>query len=415
MMRRRIGRPFSAAGGLAFSAPRGVAIAACFVGAAFALAGCKENNEYAPPPAAKVTVATPTEAPITLYADFTGNAVAPASVNLEARVQGFLTAIDFTDGEAVKKDRVLFEIEKPPYQAEVDLRKAQLESARATEANAKSQYGRVSTLGKSDVASERQVEDAKTTLDTATAQVDVAKANLEIAEISLDYTTIKAPFDGVMTRHLADVGSLVGNSGATTLATILQVNPIYVYFTISEQQQIDLRDTLAKAGKTLKSLRDEKLDMPVEVGVGTDGTYPYSGHIDYVAPMLDAKTGTLQMRATLANPDVAIVPGMFVRVRVPVGKIDKALLVNDTAVMSNQVGSYVMVVGKDNVVEQRQVTTGPVEDQLRVITKGLAANDKVVVGAIQRAIAGNVVDPVAGTMAALPSGVATAPASAATP
>ncbi|MQT14690.1 efflux RND transporter periplasmic adaptor subunit [Segnochrobactrum spirostomi] len=403
-MRRLLGRSFSTT-----SRP---GLAACLVAAAFALSACNEKNEYAPPPAAKVTVATPTEAPITLYADFTGNTVAPASVNLEARVQGFLTAIDYTDGEAVKEDRVLFEIEKGPYQAEVDLRKAQLESAQATEANAKSQYDRQVTLGQSAVASERQVEDAKTALDTARAQVAVAKANLEIAEISLGYTTVAAPFNGVVTRHLADVGSLVGASGATTLATILQVDPIAVYFNISEQQQIDLRDNLAKIGKTLKSLREEKLDMPVEVGVGTDATYPYAGHIDYIAPQLDAKTGTLQMRASLQNPDVALVPGMFVRVRVPIGKIETALLVNDTAVMANQVGSYVLVVGKDNIVEQRQVTTGPVEDQLRVITKGLEATDRVVVGAIQRAIAGNVVDPVAGSMAALPAGAKPSPAAA---
>ncbi|WP_334174406.1 efflux RND transporter periplasmic adaptor subunit [Pseudoxanthobacter sp.] len=377
------------------------------------LSACNESNQYVAPPPAKVTVATPLEAPVTLYATFTGNTAASASVDLEARVQGFLTAIDYTDGEAVQKGKELFRIEQAPYQAEVAQKTAMLDAARATQTDARLEYDRQSALGERDVASKSKVDNARAALDTANAQVAAAEANLKIAEVSLGYTTVSAPFSGVVTRHLADVGALVGSSGPTKLATILQVSPLDIYFNITEQQQLDLRDTLEKAGKTLKSLREDAPDMPAEILLSSDSDEIYTGHIDYIAPNLDPQTGTLQMRATLENADIALVPGLFVRVRVPVGRLEKALLVNDTAILSAQAGSYVMVVGADNVVAQRSVTTGPVEGPLRVITAGLSAGDRVVIGAIQKAVAGNTVQPVEGAMAALPAGqTAAAPAAA---
>ena len=374
------------------------------------LSGCDKKNGYVEPPPAKVTVATPTQMPVTLYAEFTGNTAPSAMVDVEARVQGFLQSIGYRDGALVKKGQVLFEIEKDQYQAQVDLQKALLASAQATQANAHSQYGRQSTLGRKSFASESTVEDAKTKLDAATADVAAAQAKLLTAQTSLSYTTVHAPFDGVTTRHLADVGALVGSSGATKLATVLQVNPIYVYFTISEKQQIDMRDALAKQGKTLKDMREGAPDLPFEVALGPDLAFGRQGMVDYIAPDVESATGTLQLRGVLENPNVDLVPGLFVRVRVPIGKLDAALLVDDTAVQSNQTGSYVMVVGKDNVVEQRQVTTGPVEGQLRVIASGLSADDKVVIGSIQRAIVGNTVAPVTGAMAAAPTRPKPAPA-----
>jgi len=391
--------------------PRGPTVSPWALGALLVLGGCNEKNQYAAPPPPKVAVATPAEMPVTLYAEFTGNTAPVATVDLEARVQGFITSIDYTDGEAVKKDRILFEIEKDQYQAQVDLQKAQLDSASATEANAKRESERQVTLGKTQSASQRAVDDARTAFDTANAKMEAAAASLKLAETSLAYATVRAPFDGVVTRRLVNVGALVGSSGPTRLATILQVDPIYVYFNISDQQQLDLRDSFVKEGKTLKFLREEKQDLPIEVALSEDKAFNYSGRIDYIAPDLDAKTGTLQMRAVLPNADLSLVPGLFVRVRTPIGKIDKALLVNDTAVMSNQTGSYVMVVGADNVVEQRHVVAGSVEGELRVILKGLSASDKVVIGSVQRAIAGNKVEPVEGAMAAAPSGPKPAPAS----
>lgn len=392
--------------GFARTAGAGVLAAA----AALLLGGCNEKNAYEAPPAAKVTVASPVQMPVTLYSEFTGNTVAVKAVDLEARVEGFLTAIDYHDGAVVKKDTVLFEIEKAEYAAKVDLQKAALDSARATQANAQREYDRQAALGEREVSSARTVDVAKTALDTATAQVASAEASLKLAETSYAYTTVRAPFEGVVTRHLVDVGALVGGTGATKLATILQVDPIDVYFNISEQQQHDLLADLARSGKSAQGILKAEDALPVEVALQPDLAFQYKGRIDYIAPRIDATTGTLEVRASLENPQLRLTPGLFVRVRVATGTIENALLVNDNAVLSNQVGSYVMVVGKDNVVEQRQVTTGPVEGQLRVITKGLKADDKVVIGSIQRAVAGNTVNPVAGAMAAPPEGPKPAPA-----
>lgn len=391
--------------------PARLAIAAGLVCAMPALSGCNEKNRYAAPPAAKVAVAGPIQRPVTLYAEFTGNTAPLAAVDVEARVQGFLTGIGYRDGEAVRKGRVLFEIERDQYQAQLDLQQAQVESAKAKQVNSKREYDRQVTLGQKDVSTQRAVDEATMNYEMANAQLAANEASLKLAQTSLGYTTVRAPFDGVVTRHLAEVGSLVGQSGPTKLATVLQVNPIYVYFNISEQQQIDMRDALAKQGKTLRDLRENAEERSVEVALAADTAFQYKGKIDYIAPQLDPNTGTLQLRGVFENKDIALVPGLFVRVRVPVGKIENALLVNDTAVQSNQTGSYVMVVGEDKVVAQRQVTTGPVEGQLRVITGGLKADDKVVIGSIQRAVVGNTVDPVSGTMAAAGQGSTPAPAS----
>ena len=382
---------------------------------ALVLSGCGNKNKYAAPPPAKVIVAAPIQMPVTLYAEFTGNTSAVSTVDLEARVQGFLEAINYRDGDVVAKGRTLFEIEKDQYAAQVDLQTAQLAAAKAKRVNAEVQYKRAAALGKDEFASQRAVDDAKTNLDSAIAQVAADEASLKLAQISLAYTTVQAPFDGMVSRHLVDTGALVGYAGPTKLATILQISPIYVYFNISEQQLIDMRDALAKDGKTLKQMREDPRHLAMEVALGADTAFPYRGNIDYVAPQVDAATGTLQLRGVLENKDLMLVPGLFVRVRLPIRRIENALLVNDTAVMSNQAGSYVMVVGKNNVVEQRQVTAGSVEGQLRVIADGLSPEDKVVIGSIQRAVAGNTVAPVAGVMAApegpkpSPPGLITAP------
>ncbi|MDQ2082762.1 efflux RND transporter periplasmic adaptor subunit [Xanthobacteraceae bacterium Astr-EGSB] len=391
-------------------AQRRLAVVVAFAAIAI-LPGCNKQNAYVAPPPAKVTVATPIEQKVTLYAEFTGNTAPVASVDLEARVQGFLEKINVRDGAPVKQGQLLFEIEKKQYEAQYELQKAQLMSAEAKQANAEREYSRQSTLGQKDFASQRTVDEAKTALDTANAMVAVGRANLSIAENSLGYTAIKAPFNGVLTRHLVDVGALVGQSGPTKLATLVQVDPIHVYFNMSERQQIDMRDALAKQGTTLKQMRERDQDIPIELALPTDTTFRYKGKIDYIAPQVESGTGTLQMRGILSNKNIDLVPGLFVRVRVPIGMIDKALLVDDTAVASNQTGSYVLIVGKDDVVEQRQVTAGPLQGQLRVVTKGLAIDDKVVIGATQRAVPGNKVDPQPGQMTAFSEAAKPAPAS----
>ncbi len=360
------------------------------------LAACSEENTYVPPPPPKVLVAKPVEQAVTNYMAFTGNTQAFNAVDLEARVQGFLTAIDYKDGTAVKKGQRLFTIQRDTYQAQLDQAQANLEGAIARQLNAQNEYNRQSQLGQQDFASKARVEDAKTNLDQATADVAAAKANVALATINLGYTEVLAPFDGIVTNHLVDVGALVGYAGPTKLATIVQMDPIYVYFNVDEQQVLRVMEELAAEGRKPGELKD----VPVEIGLQTETGYPHRGVIDYIAPQGDAGTGTLMVRGLFENKDFALLPGLFVRVRVPMRQIDKALLVADTAIGSSQLGSYVLVVGDDEVVEQRTITAGALQDNgLRVVESGLEAGERVVVSGIQLAVPGNKVAPEATEMA----------------
>jgi multidrug efflux system membrane fusion protein len=226
--------------------------------------------------------------------------------------------------------------------------------------------------------------------------VDSAKANLEIAQINLGYTEVAAPFDGIATRHLVNVGALVGYAGPTKLATVVQVDPIYVYFNISETIVLRIKEGLAKQGKTLRDVHE----VPVEIGTQTESGYPHKGKLDYVAPQVDPSTGTLEVRGIFDNKDLALLPGLFVRVRVPVQRIDKGILVEDVAIGTNQLGEYVLIVGKDNTVEQRQVKLGQISGRLRVVESGLTGDEWVITEGLQRAVPGNKVDPEKKTMTA---------------
>jgi multidrug efflux system membrane fusion protein len=368
--------------------------------ALLALAGCGDKNAYVPPPPPKVTVAQPLQQPAVRYIELTGNTQALNNVDLEARVQGFLEKINYKDGSLVKKDTLLFSIQRNTYEAQLEQAKASLASAQSSQVNSKTEYERQLTLGKTQVNTQKQIDDAKTKLDTATADVENAKASVELATINLGYTEVASPFDGVVTRHLVDVGALVGYAGPTKLATIIQMDPIYAYFNVSETIVLRVKEGLAKKGETLRDIKD----VPVEIGLQNEQGYPHKGTVDYMAPQVDASTGTLQVRAIFENKDLALLPGLFVRVRVPAQRLDKALLVEDTAIGTSQLGEYLLVVGKDNTVEQRQVKLGQLDSGLRVIESGIGADDWVVINGTQRAIPGSKVDPDKKTMTASAAG-----------
>jgi multidrug efflux system membrane fusion protein len=354
-----------------------------------ALAGCGQQNAYVPPPPPKVVVAQPLQQDVPLYVELTGNTKAINDVKLEARVQGFLEQQKYVDGATVKKGDLLFVIQQNTYQAQLDQAKASVEADKAAQANAQTEYTRQSTLGQQQFASQSRVDDAKTKLAQTSAAVLGSQANLEIATINLGYTEVTAPFDGVATRHLVSVGALVGVAGPTELASVVQIDPIYVYFDVAETVVQRVKDALARQGKTLRDVHD----VPVEIGLQTEDGYPHKGVIDYIAPQIEASTGTLQVRGIFDNKDYALLPGMFARVRVPIRRPAPALLVPDTAIGTSQVGRYVLVVNKDNVVEQRTVAIGQVDKGLRVIESGLKPDDLVVIDGIQRAIPGNKVEP----------------------
>ncbi|SED46912.1 RND family efflux transporter, MFP subunit [Rhizobiales bacterium GAS188] len=355
------------------------------------LSACNAKNEYVPPPPPKVTVAQPVQQDVTNYLELTGNTSAFQSVDLQARVQGFLESINYKDGAIVKKGDLLFGIQRDTYQAQLDQAKGSLASAQAEQINAQADYQRKLTLSRQDFSTQAQLEDTKKRLDQAVASVTGAQASLDLATINLSYTQVTAPFDGVATNHLVDIGALVGVSGPTKLATVVQADPLYVYFNVSEAQVLAIKASFNKQGLTRADI--DLHGIAVEIGLQSEEGYPHKGELDYVAPQVDSATGTLQGRAIFDNKGLVLLPGLFVRVRAPIGHSNDALLVRDDAIGTSQQGSYVLVVAKDDVIEEKLVKTGQRLGRLRVIETGLEPGDWVVTEGIQRAAPGSKVSP----------------------
>jgi multidrug efflux system membrane fusion protein len=373
---------------------------------ALLLADCGQENTYVPPPPPTVTVARPVQRTVTNTIELTGNTQSSNTVNLVARVTGYLQSVNFKDGSFVKKGDLLFVIEPEPYQADVQLAQATVEQQQATLTHATSEYARQQRLIKQHATSEADVENWRAQRDGARAAVDEANANLEIAQINLGYTRIVAPFDGRVGRRQVDPGNLVGPGGTTQLATIDQLAPIYLYFNVNEEEVLRLRAALRAKGKTLKDVE------PIKLGIGLQNEtgYPHQATLDFVATDVDQSTGTLQARGVIPNQDYVFLPGLFVRVQIPVGTTPDALLVPDRAVGVDQRGHYLLVVGQDDVVAQHPVQTGALHNGMRVITHGLSADDRVVVDGLQRAIPGSKVTPREAAASASPAPAAAAPA-----
>jgi membrane fusion protein, multidrug efflux system len=362
--------------------------------AALALTGCGSRNQFVAPPPPKVAVARPIQKPVTLYIYLTGNTAPYRTANLVARVQGYLESIDYKDGAAVTKGTQLFGIERDTFQAQVDQVTAQLAHDQAVLAEAQVNLTRYQKLQQQNSIAAQQAEDQGAVVQQNKATVDLDQANVDTANINLGFTGVLAPFDGIVTNHQVDIGNLVGASGPTTLATIVQTDPIYVYFTLSEPQFLAIRRDNAKAGLPINSSDLTYLStIPIEIGLQDENGYPHKGHLDYVSPQVDPSTGTVTVRAVFDNKDNALLPGLFVRVRGPIGHLDKALLTRNDAIGTSQEGSYVLVVGADNVVQRKIVKTGQRQGQLVIIDSGLDPGDWVVTEGIQQAFPGAKVEP----------------------
>jgi RND family efflux transporter MFP subunit len=353
-----------------------------------ALGACGQSNTYVAPPPPKVTVAKPVEQQVTRYFEATGNTAAINSANLVARVQGFLTEISYTDGAAVKKGDHLFTIEPEPYQLKLQQAQAAEAAAQATVVQTQADFERQQELVQRQAASKATFDTATANRDNAKAKLLQAQADTKQAQINLDYTRVVAPFDGIATARQVSIGELVGGTGTQVLATIVQLDPIYVNFTASERDVLHVRDMLNKRGQKAVDL----LGTPIEVGLQTDAGYPHKGKLDYIAPTVNQGTGTLAARAELPNESRLMLPGFFVRVRVPL-EDTPALLVPSVALGADQAGRYVLTVNADNTIEQRKVEVGPSVGPLAVIESGLKAEDRVVVAGVLRAIPGQKVDP----------------------
>lgn len=364
--------------------------------AAALLAACGEGNKYVAPPPPQVVVANPLQRTVTQYLEATGSLAAINTVDLVARVPGFVESIDYKDGMPVKKGTRLFSIEREPYRLKLEQAKAAEEAAQAALVQSEAEYKRQVELQTKGVSTQANYDKAQAQRDTDKANLQQAQVNTKTAAINYGYTEVLAPFDGIVGARQVSVGEYVGANGTPTkLATIVQLDPIWVNFNISEQDVQRVRANLRARGFQLADLQK----IPVEIGLQTDSGFPHAGHLDYAAPSVDPSTGTLALRGVLANAGFSMLPGYFVRVRVPLDQ-QPALLVPDVALGSDQGGRYLLVANAQNVVEQRKVETGSLEGELRVIASGLKAEDRVIVDGLLRAIPGQTINPRMQTAAA---------------
>ena len=372
--------------------------------------GCEKKNQYAAPPPPSVTVAGPIQKDVTDYLEFTGTTQAVASVDIRARVQGFLQSVHFKDGAVVKKGDLLYIIDPATYQASVDKAEGDLAAKKAQFDRAEVEYQRNLRLIKENATSERDLNNSKASRDTAKADVAVATANLENAKINLGYTTIRAPLDGKIGRSQVDVGNLVGAGEYTLLTTIKKYNPIYAYFTLNEHDLL----TVMKMSRRENNKTPETEHVPVFLGLANDTGYPHQGELDFADLGVDQSTGTMLLRGVFKNPyPPPIIPGLFVRLRVPLGIHSNALLVSERAIGTSQQGKYILVVNEENTVEARPVQLGALDGGFREIVQGLKADDRVIVNGMQRARPGSKVNPT--SAAAAPAASSDKPAPAAKP
>lgn len=349
--------------------------------------GCGERNTYVPPPPPRVTVAQPLRRPVTEYLELTGNTQAFKTVELVARVQGYLEKVLFQDGDLVKKGQLLFLIQQDTYEAKLKQAEAQILQEKANLDHAETEFVRFSGLLKQNAAAQTDVDNWRFQRDNARAAVVAAEVSRDLAKLDLSYTRVTAPFDGRIGRRLKDPGNLVGAGEFTPLAEINQVDPIYAYFTINEMQ------LLRVIQKTQIGPEEaQKKSIPISLGLVNETGYPHQGHLDFTAITVTPTTGTLLLRGVFQNSDGMILPGLFARLRLPVVGTEKtALLIPEVAVAYDQLGSYVLVVNDKNVVERRSVRLGAHVEDRRVVEEGLSDGEWVVVTGLLQAIPGNTV------------------------
>jgi RND family efflux transporter MFP subunit len=347
--------------------------------------------QFAQQPAPPVAVAKPRMQSVANSIEITGNAASVNAVKLIARVEGYLEKQHYEDGAIAKKGDLLFTVQQDQYKDQLTQAQAQVLAAQASLSYAKTELVRYTALVKKDAATQTEVDKWHYQRLSADAQLLGARAQVGLAQLNLGYTEVRAPFDGIVGKHLIDPGNVVGGGGQqTALAEITQLDPIYVVANLSEQDVLKIRTNLSQHRLTLADLHK----VPVDVGLSDENGFPHQGTIQYVAPALDPQTGTLLVRGIMANPDRTLLPGFFVRMRLPMGKVDQnALLVPDRALQEDQGGRYLLVLNKDNVVEQRYVKLGELVGTLRVVTSGLKPDDRVVVADLWRASPGTKVTP----------------------
>lgn len=348
------------------------------------LGGCDSGNTYQPPPPPQVTVSHPVQGAVRHSIDFTGNTQALYTVQLRARVQGYLEKVLFKEGDIVEAGQVLFIIQQNTYRSKLKEAQAELLAAQVRLLHSETEYRRFTGLHREDAAAQTDVDRWHYERDANRAQVMSAQAQVELAQLNLDYTTVKAPFRGRVSRRYKDPGNVVGAGEQTVLADINKIDPIYVYFNISEQDLLRIRSE--KPAVNQGGARPP--DVPIAVGLANEAGFPHQARLDYADIQVDTTTGTLQLRATLPNPDYRILPGLFVRIRAERAEAQPALLLPEDAIGFDQAGPYVLVVDSQNLAARRGVTLGPRVNRQYAIEAGVGADDRVIVNGQARAIPG---------------------------
>lgn len=325
----------------------------------------REEVTKAPDP--QVTVAHPRMAEVSEYIDLTGTVGALQCVTNVARVSGYLESLDFQDGGYVRKGTPLFKIQQDQYIQNLNLYQAKLTYST-------SEYNRQLEMIKKNATSENAVEQYLSEMDQNLANVALAKLNLQ-------YTTVSAPFDGLLGAHLVDVGNMVGENTAmpTAIVVIQQIDPIYVNFSINTRDALRIRRLMAAAGVVVKSGVNT---APVFAQLEDETGFPHKGTLDFCNNSVETSTGTIQLRGIFPNPDKVMFPGLFAAVRIPLGPPKPGLVVPESAVLSDQEGDYVFVVNAKNVVERRSVVKGPQQGNDRAVREGVAGTDRVVINGI---------------------------------
>jgi multidrug efflux system membrane fusion protein len=337
------------------------------------------------PPAAPVDVAEVVERSITDWQSYSGRLEAVDRVEIRPRVSGTLVAVHFKDGSLVHKGDELFTIDPLPYQAEVDRAEANLAGAKARVAYTASEMARAQRLIADNAIARRDLEQKQNDAREAAANLKAAQAALEIARLNLGYTRIVAPVSGRVSRAEVTVGNLVAaGAGSTPLTTLVSVDPMYASFDVDEQSFLKYVNP-ARTGKSGQ--------VPVFMGLANEDGYSRQGKVQYVDNRLDTSSGTIRVRATFDNPDGALVPGLYARIRLGGGDPHKAILIDEKALGTDQSKRFVMVVDAQNKAQYREVQLGSAQDGLRVVSAGLKPGERIVVNGLQRVRPGDAVDP----------------------
>jgi RND family efflux transporter MFP subunit len=364
-----------------------------FLGLCLGLAGCVRAPSAAPEAApTPVTVSRPVERDLTDYADFTGRTAAVDSVEVRARVWGYLDQVHFKEGALVKKGDVLFEIDPRLYRADFERTRGTVAQYEARVHRTERDYRRAKSLLARGAVGQEEYDRYEADYREAVANLDVARANRDLAALNLGYTRITAPVSGRVSRYVVTVGNLIQSgdqNGGTLLTTVVSVDPMYVYFDMDERTVLRVRQ-LIRDGKASSASATE---WPVALGLANEEGFPHRGTIDFEDNQVNPRTGTLRVRGVFPNKGELLSPGLFARVRVPIGRAHRALLVTDRAIDTDQGQKVLYVVNGKNEVVSRPVRLGALHDGLREITEGLKPGERVIVSGLQQVRPGVTVEP----------------------